>query len=93
MKENIKSLFIIVLGNLLLTSAYAFLTVPNNIINGGVTSTSLLLSYYFHIDIGYIVTILIVLLLIFGRVTLGKEFFYRSLFSSVCYMVFFNLFH
>ena len=92
MKENIKSLFVIVLGNLLLTSAYAFLTVPNNIINGGVTSTSLLLSYYFHIDIGYIVTILIVLLLIFGRVTLGKEFFYRSLFSSVCYMVFFNLF-
>lgn len=93
MKENIKSLFIIVLGNVLLTSAYAFLTVPNNIINGGVTSTSLLLSYYFHIDIGYIVTILIVLLLIFGRVMLGKKFFYRSLFSSVCYMVFFNLFH
>ena len=92
MKENIKSLFIIVLGNVLLTSAYAFLTVPNNIINGGVTSTSLLLSYYFHIDIGYIVTILIVLLLIFGRVMLGKKFFYRSLFSSVCYMVFFNLF-
>ncbi len=93
MKENIKSLFIIVLGNLLLTSAYAFLTVPNNIINGGVTSTSLLLSYYFHVDIGYVVTILIILLLFFGRVMLGKDFFYRSLFSSACYMVFFNLFH
>lgn len=38
-KENLKSMAIIALGNLLLTSAYAFLTVPNNIINGGVTST------------------------------------------------------
>lgn len=47
MKENIKNLGIIALGNLLLTSAYAFLTVPNNIINGGVTSTSLLLKISF----------------------------------------------
>ena len=37
---------IITIGNLLLTAAYAFLTVPNEIINGGVTSTSLLISHY-----------------------------------------------
>lgn len=40
------SYVIITIGNLLLTSAYAFLTVPNEIINGGVTSTSLLISHY-----------------------------------------------
>ena len=40
--------------NVLLTGAYTFLTVPNNIINGGVTSTSLLISHYLNIDIGYI---------------------------------------
>lgn len=91
--KNLKSLGIIALGNLLLTSAYAFLTVPNNIINGGVTSTSLLLSHYLKIDIGYISTTLTILLLIFGLLALGKEFFYRSLFSSICYMVFFNFLH
>ena len=84
---------IIALGNLLLTSAYAFLTVPNNIINGGVTSTSLLLSHYLNIDIGYISSVITIFLLLFGRVALGKNFFYRSLFSSVCYMVFFNFLH
>lgn len=93
MKNNIKSMAIIALGNLLLTSAYAFLTVPNNIINGGVTSTSLLISHYLNIDIGYISTTLTIFLLVFGFFALGKDFFYRSLFSSVCYMVFFNFFH
>ena len=92
-KENLKSMAIIALGNLLLTSAYAFLTVPNNIINGGVTSTSLLLSHYLNIDIGYISSVITIFLLLFGRVALGKNFFYRSLFSSVCYMVFFNFLH
>ena len=91
-KENLKSMAIIALGNLLLTSAYAFLTVPNNIINGGVTSTSLLLSHYLNIDIGYISSAITIFLLLFGRVALGKNFFYCSLFSSVCYMVFFTFY-
>jgi len=67
------SYVIITIGNLLLTSAYAFLTVPNEIINGGVTSTSLLISHYLQVDISYISTPLTILLLIFGRVFLGKN--------------------
>lgn len=47
MKQKLKSWFIIAVGNMLLTAAYAFLTVPNNMINGGVTSTSLLISRFF----------------------------------------------
>lgn len=87
------SYVIITMGNLLLTAAYAFLTVPNQIINGGVTSTSLLISHYLHVDISYISTPLTIILLIFGRVFLGKEFFIRSLYSSICYVIFFNFFH
>lgn len=87
------SYVIITIGNLLLTAAYAFLTVPNEIINGGVTSTSLLISHYLQVDISYISTPLTILLLIFGRVFLGKEFFLRSLYSSICYVIFFNFFH
>lgn len=71
--------FIITIGNLLLTAAYALIAVPNHIINGGVTSTSLLLSYYLKIDITYISTLLIILLLVLGRIILGKDFFIKSL--------------
>lgn len=66
---------------------------PNNIINGGVTSTSLLISHYLNIDIGYISTAITLFLLLFGLITLGKNFFIKSAFSSVCYVVFFNIFH
>lgn len=74
MKENIKSLGIIALGNLLLTSAYAFLTVPNNIINGGVTSTSLLLK------ISFIVLYLVVfVILCFSTSSTLLEFLFPSI--------------
>ncbi len=88
-----KSYIIIIIGNILLTSAYAFLTVPNDIIDGGITSTSLLLSNIFKLDIAYITTTITILLLIFGLITLGKHFFIKSIFSSLCYILFFNTFH
>lgn len=75
------SYVIITIGNLLLTAAYAFLTVPNHIINGGVTSTSLLISHYLHVDISYISTPITILLLIFGRIFLGFVIFYFLIFS------------
>lgn len=88
-----KSYLKILLGNVLLTGAYAFLTVPNNVINGGVTSTSLLISHYVGVDVGIISGVLTIFLLLFGLITLGKAFFIKSFFSSICYVVFFNLFH
>lgn len=74
------SYVIITIGNLLLTAAYAFFTVPNHIINGGVTSTSLLISHYLHVDISYISTPITILLLIFGRIFLGVVIFYFLIF-------------
>ena len=93
MKQKLKSWFIIAVGNILLTAAYAFLTVPNNMINGGVTSTSLLLSHFLKIDIGYISGTMTLFLLAFGFFAHGKDFFWNSFFSSICYIVFFNTFH
>lgn len=93
MKKKINSFIIIALGNMLLTGAYAFLTVPNNMINGGVTSTSLLLSHFFKVDIGVISGTITIFLLVFGYFAHGKNFFWNSFFSSICYIVFFNTFH
>ena len=88
-----KSILLITLGNLLLTGAYAFLTVPNNMIDGGITSTSLIISHFLEIDITYITTTIAVLLLLFSLAFLGRHFFLKTCYSCICYIVFFDWFH
>ena len=83
----------IFIGNILITGAYAFITVPKIILNGGVTSFSLVLEGWTGIGISFWVDFLTVLLIVISLIFLGKTYFVGALFSSVCYMVLFNLFH
>lgn len=46
MAKQIKDILKIIIGNIILTTAYAFVTVPNKIVNGGVTSCSLIISNF-----------------------------------------------
>lgn len=92
MEQKVRSLLIIVLGNLLVTSAYTLFAIPNNIVDGGVTSTALLLSYYFDTNLTYTVCILTFIILVFSYITMGKRFFLKTLFSSLCYVLFFAFF-
>lgn len=88
-----KSASIITLGNLLLTGAYSFLTIPNNMIDGGITSTSLIIAHFLDIDIIYITTAIAILLLLFSLAFLGKHFFLKTCYSCLCYIVFFDCFN
>ena len=47
------SILKIVVGNLLITFSYAFITVPNEIVNGGVTSFSMILSSVTDLGISF----------------------------------------
>ncbi|MDO4281461.1 MAG: YitT family protein [Peptococcaceae bacterium] len=85
--------FRIFLGNVLLTGAYAFITVPKIILNGGVTSFSLVLQEWTGLSVAVWVDILTVALIAISFVFLGKNYFVGALFSSVCYMGLFNFFH
>lgn len=85
--------FRIFLGNILLTGAYAFITVPKIILNGGVTSFSLVLQEWTGMDVAVLVDVLSVLLIAISFVFLGKNYFIGALFSSICYMSLFTLFH
>ena len=85
--------FRIFLGNILLTGAYAFITVPKIILNGGVTSFSLVLQEWTGMDVAILVDILSVLLIIVSFLFLGKTYFFGALFSSICYMSLFSIFH
>ena len=83
----------IILGNLLITGAYAFITVPNEIINGGVTSFSMVLGQVCRMDISVFVNLLTLFLLFLCLVFLGREFFAGSVLSCVCYLSMFTFFH
>lgn len=89
MKDIIK----IVIGNVCITTAYAFITVPNQMVNGGVTSFSMILSKFLPVDISVLTNATTLLLLAVCFWFLGKEFLMKSLLSSICYMLFFSYFH
>ena len=83
----------ILLGNLLISAAYAFITVPNNIINGGVTGLAQILSKLFGLDVAYMSNGITILLLLFSLFALGKAFFLKTILSSILYMGLFSALH
>lgn len=88
-----KDLLKIIAGNISMTFAYAYLIVPNEIINGGVTSSALLLNALSGYNIAMLANLVSGLLLIICLVFLGKEYFFKSSVSSLSYMVFLNFFY
>jgi len=83
----------IILGNVLITGAYAFITVPNEIVNGGITSFSMILGELFFINMTVFVNAITLFLLLLCLFFLGKEFFVGSIFSCICYLSLFSFFH
>ncbi|MFK9094615.1 YitT family protein [Bacillus salipaludis] len=83
----------IMVGNIFITIAYAFLVVPNEIINGGVTSLALLLNAVTGGGIAMLANIVTFLLLLLCLIFLGREYFLKSILSSFFYMFFFNFFY
>ncbi|MGT2715657.1 YitT family protein [Streptococcus respiraculi] len=88
-----KSILKIVFGNILLGLAYAKLMVPNHIINGGVTSLSLIFSSIFKIDITVFTNGITIALLIIAYLFVGRSFLVSSIVSSLSYLLFFNVFY
>lgn len=87
------SILKIVVGNLLITFSYAFITVPNGIVNGGVTSFSMILSSVTDLGISFYINCITILLLVLCLFFLGKSYLAKSIVSSACYMLFFSFFN
>lgn len=83
----------ILLGNILITFSYAFFTVPREIINGGVTSSALIVHSLIGTNVTTVANILTIALVVSCLIFLGKEYFIKTIFSSICYMSFFYLFY
>ena len=92
-KQSIQSILKIILGNALLGLAYAKWMVPHTIINGGVTSLSLVIQKVIPVDLPVISNSLTVILLIVCGLFLGKSYLMKSIIGSLSYMSFFSLFY
>ena len=77
-RQSIARCLKIILGNFLITGAYSFITVPNEIVNGGFTSFSMILGNLLSIDLTYLVDFFTILLLILCYIFLGKKIFHRN---------------
>ncbi|MGX7393542.1 YitT family protein [Carnobacterium mobile] len=92
-KEKLKSLLKIMIGNIFMAFAYAKWMKPNDIINGGVTSIGMILEKITLLPLLYLTNGVTVVLLVFCFIFLGKENFFKSFLSSICYMVLFSFFY
>lgn len=83
--------FCIVLGNALLAFLVSAFIIPHNILMGGTTGISILLSKFLPFETALIVFVLNTVLLIISLFVLGKNFFLKTIVSSVIYPVFLAL--
>ncbi len=79
-------------GNLLMALAYSFITVPNDIVNGGVTSLAMICAELLGLDVALCSNLFTVLLMIICAVFLGKSYFMGTVYSCIAYMALFTIF-
>ena len=82
----------IILGNIAMTFAYAYIAVPFGIVNGGITSFAMVLDKNLPGNISFWTNALYLSLLIIYYIFMGYKCFINALFSCVAFILFFTLF-
>lgn len=95
-KRPVQSWLCIVAGNAILAFLVAAFVIPHDIIMGGVTGIGILVEKLWGdvlpIETATVILALNVLLLFFGLFVLGKDFFLKTIASSIIYPVFLAVF-
>lgn len=91
MKREIKRLLTILLGNILMAAGSALFVVPSGFITGGVTGLALILNRIVPLSVSALISTLSAVFLLFGLITLGKEFAIHSLTCVILYPLFYQL--
>lgn len=93
LKQEGAALGKVTLGTAALGFAYAQWMKPNAIINGGVTSLSMIANQLTGLPLLAMTNGITLVLLILSGLFLGKGNLFRSVYSSICYNLFFSLFY
>ena len=95
-KRHVHSWLCIIAGNAILAFLVAAFVIPHDIIMGGVTGIGILVDKLWGevlpIETATVILALNVLLLLFGLLVLGKDFFLKTIASSIIYPVFLAIF-
>lgn len=92
-KENYKDWLFILLGVAIAGAGYSFFIMPYNIVTGGVSGLGVLFKNIFNgFDPALTILILNVVFLILGFFLVGKDFFLKTIFGSLTFPLFIELF-
>lgn len=91
MKKNIKHFIYVNIGIILMAFSFSFFLEKNNIVTGGVTGLSLIITKFIDIDTSFIVLILNLIILLLCLIFLGKKQFISALYGSLIYPVYIYL--
>ena len=86
--QSLKYILILISGNLLLAFLVNTFVLPSNIIMGGATGISVLLSKFLPLDTATIVLLFNILMLLLGAIVLGRKFVVTTVASSLMYPIF-----
>ncbi|KWX80377.1 hypothetical protein AMQ84_03800 [Paenibacillus riograndensis] len=89
----IQRIVMMVLGAAMMSVALEIFLVPNQLIDGGITGISIMISHIFHIPLGIILTLLNLPFLIIGYKQIGKTFALSTLFAVVLMSIGTQLLH
>lgn len=92
MKEKLKFILSILLGNTLLAFSVCAFVVPNNIMLGGSNGIALFLQHFIPVRLSVIAAVVNIVLFLLGLLFMGWKFAATSLLSTVVYPVILALF-
>ena len=91
-KKNIKELFVITVGTLIVSTAVFFFMLPSHVSVGSGTALAMVLSNFIPLPVSAITLILNIVLLLLGFLLIGPEFGAKTVYCSVLMPVFLGVY-
>lgn len=92
LKNSIKDIAMVALGNIILAAGVSFFIVPNDILSGGVAGIAVAISPIVNVSTTLIINGMTFVLFLGGIIILGKNFAIKTLLSTILYPTFVSLF-
>ena len=82
---------VILLGNSCIALAVAFFVIPNKLLVGGTAGIAVAINAFWNIPEEIVINVLVYALFIAGAIVLGREFFFKTITSTIVYPVLLTL--
>ena len=87
LKKIILDILVILIGNLCIALAVAFFVIPNKLLVGGTAGIAVALNAFWAIPEEVVINVLVYSLFIAGAFVLGREFFFKTITSTLVYPI------